>query len=279
MSKLTLILCYARSGGTIINRYLSSRNDFYFLSEINPLGFGTGSNSIYEIDRDSIIQYQMKNWYNIEIQSTNFKDALYEVIKLSEKNNKFLFIRDWSIINFYPRPENEYNPSYNFEFINFLNQNKIQYNLFAFVRNAIDVWISRNMPPLNHFSQSYGSYLNNLLDNKIKYFKYEDFVLNNELEYVKILKFLNIPFKKIDTLSNNVFGDVQNKTRTNKKNKVIALRRKEIPLSKINELKDYGRLIQLNNSLGYDSIYSRNKKIFFNTTFIYYLKKIKNFIR
>ena len=39
---ITLMICYARSGGTLFNKCVGSMNDIIMLSEVNPLGGGWG---------------------------------------------------------------------------------------------------------------------------------------------------------------------------------------------------------------------------------------------
>jgi len=41
---LPVMICYARSGGTILNKCLASLTNTVMLSEINPLGGGWGEN-------------------------------------------------------------------------------------------------------------------------------------------------------------------------------------------------------------------------------------------
>ena len=276
MTDIYLLICYARSGGTLLNKYLSSRDDIYFLSEINPIGFGSGTLPSKNININNIIQYQMKEWYQIDLISDNFKDSLHEVIRLSKKNNKFLFVRDWSFINFYPRQENNFNPTKDFEFIKLLYSEKISFIPFVFIRNTIDVWISRNTPNLNIFTDAYYSYVLKILENKFTIFKYESFTKNPDKSYKTILNFLNIPYREIKKLNNNVFGDIQNVSKNNVLPKVIKNRRKIIKLNHINKAKAHKKFNQCNILLDYDLDYSKEKITFWNTTALFYFNKIRN---
>ena len=70
-----IMLCYARSGGTLLNKCLGSLSDTIILSEVNPVGSGSGKNkeslnSVYE---------QAKYWYNIELKNHDFKNAIIEL--------------------------------------------------------------------------------------------------------------------------------------------------------------------------------------------------------
>ncbi|WP_428024389.1 hypothetical protein [Arcobacter sp.] len=250
---LNIMICYARSGGTILNKCLASLKNTIVISEVNPMGGGWG-----ELKEKSYttIKSQALNWFNINIKSNGFKNELIELIKSCD--NKHIIIRDWSFVNFSSCKENQYNPPSKLlileESVDIPNK-----KIFAFVRDSIDVWISRGMPDTNTFFSEYKNYIDSLIKHNIKIFKYEDFCINPDLFIQNLCGFLEINYSnKWKNFHNyeKVNGDVQLKDSRAKSSTEISLKkRKIIPIEKIKEVENCKNMCHCNNLLSYSIKY------------------------
>ena len=145
-----IMLCYARSGGTLLNKCLGSLPNTIVLSEVNPIGGGIGKDK----ENSFVTVYeQAKNWYNIELKNRDFKNAVFELEEYCINNNFNLIIRDWTIVNFAPMRKNHYQPCHDFLTLNELEE--LTPKVFAFARDSIDVWISRGMKNCDDFFTDY----------------------------------------------------------------------------------------------------------------------------
>lgn len=253
---INLMICFARSGGTLLNRCLGSLPDVIIMSEVNPLGGGWGAEKEKSL---TTIKTQAKKWYDIALKNDDFVKSAVELSDICVDRNKKLIIRDWSFINFTPHKYNNFSPPNKLLSFEKLNGEKNIVS-FAFVRDAIDVWISRGMPPMEVFFKQYNNYIQEILKNNIKIFKYEDFCKNPDKEIKKICTHTNIPYNESYKNYNNfieVNGDIQNKQKSRgiKYNKIIPLKRKTIPIRKIIEINKCTKMIEINKLLGYKTSY------------------------
>ena len=271
------MLSYARSGATLLNRCLGSLPNVVIMSEVNPLGGGWGEKK----EKSPItIKEQARQWYNISLQTEGFVDNAIELAEVCKKNKKHLIIRDWSYVNFTPHELNNFTPSnklLSYEQLKLNDQKDL--TTFAFVRDSIDVWISRGMPPVEEFYKQYSEYINELIKNDIKIFKYEDFCQNPDKEMKKICKYIQIPYS--DNYKNyndfvNVNGDTQNKQKSRgiKQQKIKPLARKKVPLEKIKEINNCTKMIYTNKLMGYAPSYYKNTKHKIKTLSEQFPKKI-----
>lgn len=217
---ISLIINYARSGGTLLNKYLHNIDNLVVLSESHPI-----HSTMMRKDLANI-SIQAKEWYGINVKSSNYIDQIFEIKNWCDENNKYLVIRDWSYIDFTESWENYNNPPYKSVNLELLEK-RFDVRKIAFVRDSIDVYLSRGVK-INKFSRYYLKYVQFLLANKIKIFKYEDFCINPEKELDEILKELNITENGAKTLklfSNKVVGDI-NFSRGNQLDTIVVLPRK-----------------------------------------------------
>ena len=253
---INLMVCFARSGGTLLNRCLGSLPDVVIMSEVNLLGGGWGTEKEKSL---TTIKTQAKRWYGINLKNDDFVNSAVELADICVDRNKKLIIRDWSFINFTPHKYNNFSPPnklLSFEEL----RNERDVTSFAFVRDAIDVWISRGMPSTDIFFGQYNNYIKEVLKNKITIFKYEDFCKNPDGEMKKICKYIHVPYSGVyrnysDFIKVN--GDIQNKRKSRglKYNKIIPLKRKTIPIRKIIEINKCTEMIEINKLLGYKTSY------------------------
>lgn len=187
-SKITIMNCWARSGGTMLHRCLSLLPNTLAFSEINsfylcPTKYNT-------------IQSQAKAWYDISISNNDFTKSIKELEQYSQAANVNIIIRDWNYASFVPLRHNNFKPS------NFLNtydsvMKVTKCKKFAFVRNAIDIWLSMNDSEQffrDRKLKGLLSYAICIKKSGMPIFKYEDFCLNPEAEMKKICDFAQIPF-------------------------------------------------------------------------------------
>lgn len=269
---IIVMICFARSGGSILNQCLGSLPNVVMMSEVNPLGGGAGKGQIsYQT-----IKSQAKNWYSIDLKSdgNNFVASALELEKICEKNNRQLIIRDWSYINFMPDKENNYNPPQRLLILESL-KGKCKLIPFAFVRDAIDVWISCcklisiMKYDLEKFFGYYLNYIKAIIDANIPIFKYEDFTLDPGNIIKNICSYSGLQysssynnFNKFDKIN----GDVQfgNSSRGIRQNNIKPLLRRIIPRDKIMAINQCAEIIEANSLLGYPPLYeSKEAEKFF----------------
>ena len=234
---LSLMVCFARSGGTILNRCLGSLPDVVIMSEVNPVWSGSGD------DADlSTVRTQAKQWYNIDLRSENYTDSILELEEICNKEGKHLVIRDWPFINFVPFPFNNMKPAGSLVAIEELT-GKCDFKAFAFVRDAIDVWISRGADPdVESFFNEYLAYVKAVVATGMPVFKYEDFCSDPDSIMKEICEYTGIPYS--ESYRNyasfvNAKGDIErtSPSRGAKKDFIRPLKRKLLSAKKMKRLK------------------------------------------
>ncbi len=189
---VTLMLAFARSGGTILNRVLGSLEEAVVLSEVNPLGGGGGNRS-----RELRTPWeQAEEWYEIFTQHKKYGLSIREIAQECEKNKRHLIVRDWTYCNFVPVKENGQQPPHKLLAYEELCKVDLKVNSFVLVRDAFDVWLSMHCPEINSFFQSYRSYLDTVLAKKWPIVHYEKFCLNPRRELSQLCKIMSIPFSE-----------------------------------------------------------------------------------
>lgn len=224
-----VMLTYASTGATVVNQCLAGSKKVVFLSELNPLGGGTGSKGT---SSPRTVKSQLKEWYGIEVDSDEFCKGIQEAELITHDKKLTLIIRDWSYVNFTPHPANNGNPPGQFLILEELS-GEVEVIAFAFIRHPIDVWISRNFPPLSNFVEEYGRFLQEAKRQNCPIFRYENFVRHPDLELQKMLDFMDIKenvkalvdhYQQIDTVS----GSTTHQTRGANQGQIAPLPRKVI---------------------------------------------------
>lgn len=268
----TLIICYARSGGTILNKCLGCLPNTVVLSEVNPLGCGSGKKKT----EFRTINDQAKKWYNINLKSYNFTNSIIELYNICKKRKKHLIIRDWSFINFAPGPQNNFHPPNKLLTFELL-KNKINLKTFVFIRDSIDVCLSRGKNPKKFFKK-YKNYLDEIFKNNLPTIKYEDFCQNPKNTINEICKIAGLEYSENwQNFYNykNVNGDIQLEKISRGANlkKIKIIPRKLTTKKIIDSIENNENMIKLNRLLGYPIKYN-NKNIEKNL-----IKKIKYAIK
>lgn len=252
---VVVMIAFARSGGTVLNQCLGSLPDVVIMSEVNPLGGGWGEKGPESL---TSIKEQAKHWYQIELKSTSYVDSVIELEQICEKTNRILILRDWTFSNFMPHQVNKFAPPNALLTLEALSGN-CDLLSFVFVRDAIDVWISRGMPPAEEFFRSYRLYVNAIKEYPV--FKYEDFCREPADTIHKICVYAGIPYA--ETWRNylqfrTVHGDVQRSqgSRGVRLGKIQPLPRKRIPFERVREINNCRDMVLANQLLDYPSNYS-----------------------
>ena len=254
MSNVSVMLCFVRSGGTVLNQCLGSLPGVVIMSEVNPLGGGWGKEG-----KDSLttIKAQAKGWYDIDLDSDeyNFADC---VVELSQKC-EHLVLRDWTFVNFIPNmgipledDRIELEAANSFLILDELN-GRCDVKPFTFVRDGIDAYLSRK-GKLYWFAEAYLRYAQELLNLGIPIYKYEDFCLDPERVLKDICLYAGLPYADVLTTYGEfttVHGDVQADSRGNMQNKIISLPRLEVSSKLMEIVNNCVDLREANKSLGY----------------------------
>ncbi|WP_152184257.1 hypothetical protein [Sulfurimonas indica] len=266
-NSIAFIFCYARSGGTFLNRFLSNIDSLVVLSEVHPIHNKKGG--IYSVKE------QAKEWYGIDVKSEDYLEQIKEVKRWCDENNKHLVIRDWSYIDFTKSYLNNNKPIY--QSTNLLLLEKcFNVNKIAFIRDAIDICLSQNLKP-SDFSFDYLQFTQYIVKNNIKFFKYESFRDNPLDVYNKIALELKIPLLnslKADMFaSQNVVGDL-NLSRGNVSTDVVKLKRRYASKNLQKLINDDKYLNNANKLFGYSSIYESIDSEVFREFIIFKIRKI-----
>jgi hypothetical protein len=184
-SVFRLMICYARSGGTLLNRCLGSLPGVLMLSEVNPQRRESPDNPL------KAVQAQARDWYGYALKSGTYAEGVMELARKCEEDGRSLLIRDWSVIDFVPMKENDFKPSRSFSNLQCLKALG-DVRPFAFVRDPIDVWISNGSH--REFFGGYRRYAEALSELDVPIFKYEDFCQDTAVLLKEICQCLGISY-------------------------------------------------------------------------------------
>lgn len=251
---ITVMICFARSGGTVLNKCLGVLPGVVMMSEVNPRGGGSGAGLELRT-----VKEQAREWYGIDLKSEGFTENVLELYDYCNKNDKHLILRDWPFIDFYPSQSNGRETTYRFSLLEEL-KDKVELKTFAFVRDSIDAWISLGTKKPKKYFPHYRKYAEGLIDEKIPYFKYEDFCLEPEKVMKEICSYAGVEysdsFKNFDSFK-TVNGDTQitDGSRGVNQRVIKPLLRKRAMLKRIFQLSKNKDMIDSNKLFGYSSNY------------------------
>lgn len=204
MAKIIVLVGYARSGVTVLNRCLSGDDRLICLSEINSrFTCPTLPNTPSE---------QLHKWYNVKINRSSTLSEIEAVSDFASSSDKTLIIRDWSFASFVPLEYNNFQPTKSLNTLHDITAHFHTKNVgsFAFVRNPIDIWLSMNNSVKSFHDMRLAflkEFVLEIINKKIPIFKYEDLCLNT---HRTLDDMYNIIGKKVPSkihLSRNVIGD------------------------------------------------------------------------
>jgi FkbM family methyltransferase len=251
---------YARSGGTLLNKCFGVSPNVIILSEVHPDGGGWG-----ELQEASFVTVwdQTKNWYNIELKSRSFPEAIEELLAHCNNNGKHLIIREWTYLNFHSSETYNNIPAFDFKTLNQLKH--LQPIVFCFVRDAIDVWLSRGKPQMDMFFNAYLSYVKLIKKYEFRVFKFEDFARSPEATFREICNYIGVQYdssfiSRYKTFV-NVNGDVQkkNKSRVISYSGISSKKRRPLGHLLIKQLNRHAPMAEANRLLNYPTSYYQNR--------------------
>lgn len=249
-----VMLSFGRSGSTMLNQCLGSLPDTVCLSEVNPIAYSHAS-----------IKRQARHWYGINIQADGFAESILELEAICEDRGQHLIVRDWTYINFILFRQNRYLVPSRFLTLDELN-GKCDVIPFAFVRDAIDVWISftrigsENTQPPSAFFRPYLLYVKALLSRGIRVFRYEDFCQDPDTIMRQICEHTGLEYsesyQKYDQFT-NVHGDVNMGTASRgiRQRRIAPLPRVELAPEIAVQLDRCAPMAMANRLLGYPTTY------------------------
>jgi hypothetical protein len=224
MNKLVVIVGFARCGVTLINRYLASDKQLVCLAEIN---------SRYVCPTEpNTIRNQLRDWYDVSIDRGLTIEELGSALIFCESSHKTLLVRDWSFGSFVPLKYNDFDPPKKLNTLDDIKANLgVEVDVFAVVRNPVDVWLSMNNSAKTFHDKKleyYNNFVDDIIQREIPVFKYEDFCENKNQALNDIYKIIGKEMPNDLTLSLNVIGDINypSSSRGASENSVCILERR-----------------------------------------------------
>lgn len=202
---IVLMMSYARTGGTVLNRCLASLPKTMMFSEVSVEAICPSS--------CSTLKEQAKKWYGLDLKSEDFMKNLNELYAYCNENDLRLIIRDWTFGSFVPSRYNNFKPSKTLATFKAMTE-AFPVVPFALVRNAVDIWLSMEASPRTFYDKDL-TYLYELSSclkkNKITTYKYEDFCENPSKTIESICKLTGLEYS--DSFNNfnsykKVTGDI-----------------------------------------------------------------------
>jgi len=241
-----VVICYFRSGGTLLNRCLSALPGIVVLSEVSPLKPGRE-------------RKQAAEWYGIDLHSNGFLDSVQELSEICEQTSRYLVLRLWVVGEFASGRPNDPAPVLNLAGYHSLLEKFGDVRVVAMVRDAIDIWISRGCRPRGFFA-NYRRYVEAILADSIPVEYYEALCTNSDAIIGRICRRLDIPFsenyRNFHSVS-NVEGDISSFTsRGWYSQKILRLKRRRIRQEYIDFINSSEHMVAVNEALGYPTRYS-----------------------
>lgn len=247
---IVVMMAYARTGGTLLNRCIARLPDTFVLSEVNVEALCPNS--------CSTIKEQARKWYGLELESEGFMENIGEIYEYCISKNMTLVVRDWTFGSFVPSRYNDFSPSKSLATLNVISKS-FPVIPFAFVRNSIDIWLSLNASPRTFYDkelQYLFEFTRSLVDNEVKIFKYEDFCVNPEREMQAICGYTGLgysdKFMEYSTCF-NVTGDIDlpEHSRGIEQGYIGLPRRREVFDEILNKINFNTKAKEINRYLGY----------------------------
>lgn len=179
------MLCYARSGGTLLNRCLGSLPGSVVLSEVSPFRRGTSRTP------PLTVREQAARWYGIEIGSDDFADGIVEVADHCAGQGRRLVVRGWPVADFVPMKQNGFDPPGRLEEYHLL-ADRMEVRPFVFTRDAIDAWISNGRH--RDFFRNYVRYAEAVRQSGFPLLKFEEFCREPESEMRRLCEMTGLSY-------------------------------------------------------------------------------------
>jgi hypothetical protein len=253
---VVLMLCYARSGGTLLNRCLGSLPGTVVLSEVSPFR-GERSQT-----PPLTVREQASRWYGIGVGSDDFAGATAEVAQQCAAEGKQLVVRGWPVADFVPMKQNAFDPPGRLEEYHLLAE-RLTVRPFVFTRDAIDVWISNGRH--RDFFRNFHRYAEAVKRSGFPLLKYEDFCLDPKGEMRRLCEMTGLPYSERFLRFHDfhhVLGDVRMRrpSRGGRLAAIRALPRMHIPARDIRWCEENADMKSANSLFSYPpSYYGRRR--------------------
>ncbi len=248
---MTLMTCYARSGGTLLNRCIGRLPGVVILSELHPLGGGTGKDGL----AFRTVSQQARHWYGITLKHEGFVDAICELHDHCQASGLRLVLRDWVAADFLPHRFNHHEPSWKLTTLNLLRE-RLEVHPFAFTRDSIDVWLSRGRPDPEAFFEQYVRYARAIVEAAMPIVQYEAFCRSPEQQMQRICEIGGLPyspsFRDYQSFT-HVNGDIQlaRPSRGRQQGGIAPLPRRGVPSRWVAAVEACPQMIEANRLLNY----------------------------
>ena len=278
--KIILLFCYSRSGGTLLSQLLNSNREIALLSEINSRISVSPSHKV--MPTAEVLKEQFSQWHNFTPKGETIIEILDDVFNSGDFNRKKIILRDWSFVDFNPSEFNNFSPSNKMNLLEKIEKN-FNVKKIALIRDSIDVCLSMNADP-ESFSIYYGSYIDSLIKENVKIYKYEDLVKDSD-SFLKNLSFeigvenkfdLN-NFRSYPATGDNKYKYLSRGQRSNTISKQKRRRVNKDLIKKINSCKKIKEINKKNNypTNYYDNSLETSKEIFIDRLYRTYYKILK----
>lgn len=254
---ISVIINYGRSGGTLLNRCIGSLSNVVMMSEVGPLRTG------HRVDIPITVARQAKEWYQIDLQSTEFVESIAELEQLCTQQGKHLVVRLWCVAEFRPARQNNGCPPGYLMGYQMLRERFSDIPAVALIRDPIDIWISNGCK--RDFFAWYRNYIDQVFQSGVPIFRYEDFCVDAVSSFKKICRSLKLPYSE-DFLNfssfNFVRGDmmVPGGSRGSKLTHVENFRRRQIATADIRWVDRCEDMKQANRTANYPLMYSGRER-------------------
>lgn len=251
-----LMICFPRSGGTLLARVLGTAENVIMASEINT---AIGATPDHQAALPEVaLKQQMAKWYGIDLAASSLEGVVTELIEHCGRQGREFVFRDWTYIDYYPNRWNGGHPTYQMTTFNFLDR-ILSLNTFALVRDAIDVFLSFSRD-LEEFSRHYLIYVQSLERLKIPIIRYEDLAEDADAVFARFRREfgMTLPIEvESYTRNSRVTGDIQ-QSKTSRgilANRIERLPRKWVPSYVRRQINACSRIRRANEILGYPLCY------------------------
>lgn len=193
--QLPVLICYSRSGGTLMNRILGSLENVIVLSEVNPWA---SFKPMLEQAQEWFCLINSDEKKNLE--GKTFAEQVGELQKRATEKGKTIIIRDWSTANFMKGLVRNRKPSYRLETMIELGSS-FSLKPLALMRDPYSTWKSNShnfgkyfdLSPESFFRE-YGRYLASI--QSMPRIKLEEFT-SFPRDYTRwICEYWNLPFSE-----------------------------------------------------------------------------------
>lgn len=247
---IIVMLSYARSGGTLLNRCIASMPNIIMLSEVNVEALCPSS--------CNTIKDQVKEWYGIILKSDGFIENIKELYSYCLTTGLILAVRDWTFGSFVPSRYNNFEPSKTLATLNAVSR-YFPVKPFALVRDSIDIWLSLNASPRTFYDKNLEylyEFVTSVIDHKIKIFRYEDFCKDPVEVMHSICDYAGMEYSdQFKSFSNyfKVTGDIDmpGHSRGLKQGSIGLLSRRKVSKDLLIKINSSARARDINKLLGY----------------------------